>query len=281
MSELRATPHSSVVVHRNSRTIFKQESNNDHTFVRFLHERIDELDTKGRLPWINAVMIGHIASDRWDTVKGECTKYILRKFESERTFRFVNFGDSQLRHGYSHWINDLQKTDCVQGNLTEFRKLLATPHNPKPSFRDIVEQLLSDEITSLITLDRFGAIGTFKGQKDQVVLAWPFDLADIVDTTGAGDAFGAGIVSNVLPASDTKNRPAWRSIAGYGETVDASRIWAAYACKHLGGASNCPDARELSSFEGSLRRQCVRSHVKTMEVNEVSDFLQIFDRVYS
>jgi len=161
------------------------------------------------------------------------------------------------------------------------RQIMATADNPRPRLTGIIQRLISDEITSLITLDRFGAIGTFKGDPRQIVIAWPFELK-IVDTTGAGDAFGAGVVANAISQNDL-------DIHGFRKIIDQGRFWAAKACQTEGGSSQCPTKKELESFSKEILagenhtdsgNPCIPSNVKVVEVREALDILRILDRAY-
>ena len=139
------------------------------------------------------------------------------------------------------------------------------------SLKEMLEWF-SDKCTIVITLGHMGAVARRKGS-DSVVLAWPYDLrrADIKDTTGAGDAFGAGFVSTALKKKGLKTDKDLK------EAAEVGRLWGAYACTTLGGANDCPGEVDLDKFAGH-HSKFRESEVKTME--EAEPILKILDRVF-
>jgi len=187
--EMKSTPHSTIIAHQQKRGILKLESEQDRSFFEYLRRRLADLEALGFSPWIKAVMVGHVAPDRWPENAGRCTEEVLTSFSEVECFKFANFGESQNRLGYDRWKKQLQNLDCFEANLGEMRGLMSAPgDDPKP-LRDIIKQLIADGVTALITLDRFGAVGTFKGDQ-RIVMAWPFELKGIIDTTGRAMRLG-------------------------------------------------------------------------------------------
>jgi sugar/nucleoside kinase (ribokinase family) len=219
-------------------------------------------------------MIGHIAADRWPDAEGKCTDLILEWSRNRKCYKFANFGGSQIKYGYDRWKEQLSNLDCFESNLAEMRTLMATASGRHLSLAEIIQRLTSDRVTALITLDRFGAVGTYKGDPRHIVMTWPFDLEDIVDTTGAGDAFGAGIVATAME-SGVNDIYALRAV------IDAARFWAAKACLSHGGSSRCPTRSELESFSKGIVGSGIPSDVKVLELREAVDILRILDRAYT
>jgi hypothetical protein len=71
-----------------------------------------------------------------------------------------------------------------QLNLHEMRRFFSQ-RNARVSLFDIVQWFRERRITAVITLDKFGAIGTYKDGRDGIILAWPFEIQGFVDSTGA------------------------------------------------------------------------------------------------
>jgi len=108
------------------------------------------------------------------------------------------------------------------------------------------------DINMIITLDKFGALGIMKEEKETLFMARPINnIEGFVDSTGAGDAFCAGMTSK-LKGNKTFSR------LDFKEAMERGRSWATYACKSYGGANHCPDKIAIDTFH----------HDKTKE-NEV------------
>jgi sugar/nucleoside kinase (ribokinase family) len=141
------------------------------------------------------------------------------------------------------------------------------------SLVDMIKWFRQRGVTAVVTLDKFGAVATYKGDDEDMIIAWPFDIENIVDTTGAGDAFGAGLVSRLVGKPDFQ----WGDLF---EAVRKARIWAAYACTTPGGCANCPDANALTRFETTLRNQARIAPVQPVSFEAALPILRLFDRAY-
>jgi sugar/nucleoside kinase (ribokinase family) len=130
------------------------------------------------------------------------------------------------------------------------------------------------EITAVLTLDRFGAVATFRGLEG-VLFAPSFELDDFEDSTGAGDAFGAGLVHSLclsggLPTFD-----------GFYSAIKSARLWSAHACTTRGAASQCPSQAELEAFEVDLRRRGQDpDQIDCRDLAAWDGILRILDRAY-
>ncbi len=91
-----------------------------------------------------------------------------------------------------------------------------------------------------------------------------------MDSTGAGDAFGAGLVSHLSSAD--------LSLEGFKQGIDRARVWAAYACCHVGGAANCPTSEELRVFQE--RMLAVSEEVLVLDRQSIKPILGILERIY-
>ncbi|HET6284657.1 MAG TPA: PfkB family carbohydrate kinase [Polyangia bacterium] len=240
-----ATGRSTIVVdnQNRTRTILREPAKGLSGVLPYLKKRF-ETARSGFKRDIGFVMIGHIQADRRDAsgTAGQCTREVIRQFAQDGCAVFANFGSTQTDLGWQFWAEDLERIAVFQLNLTEARSFFG---EPRLSLEEIVGRIQQLNLTGVITLDRFGAVCTFRGVRESVILAWPFRLEHIVDTTGAGDAFGAGLVSVLCRE---------RAIS-YGHMfagVDEARAWAAYACTKFGGAADCPDRATLSTFRDAL-----------------------------
>ena len=257
------TPSSSIVVHGAQRTIFGQKLAGGNHFIRHLETRLNDIKILShRNP--SAVMIGHIFCDCIAARKsiseenaatnngkcvaarrGECTDYVINTYKN-KTLIYCNFGRTQIQFGYSFWKSLLQYVSIVQLNLNEARRFFSTEENSKLTLVDIVDKLRNEGITAIITLNRFGAIGVYSGRKDCILLAWPLiETKDIVDPTGAGDAFAAGMISHLAGKKDF-------SFGEFLAAMEVARTWSAYACTKVGASKDCPNNHQLEAFRSAL-----------------------------
>ncbi len=234
------TPRSIIIVEGESRTILSYDCNDRNLFRPYLQNRLKAIDGE------HSVIIGHIHNDAYivdDEPRSLSTVYAIDHFAQKQRLIYLNFGATQLRYGIDFWRPYLAKCDIIQQNYQEFRQLMRgddTEHTP--SLSQIVERLHDLGIHGIITLDKFGAIGVKRGQKDRIYLLRPIDLGDrLVDSTGAGDAFCAGMVA-ALGGDRGIDDDSFVAALTY------ARNWAAYACCFFGGASHCPGRDELDTF---------------------------------
>ena len=219
----------------------------------------------------HAVMIGHIHADRDTNAGGQAggiSQSIIEKFHEEGIPLFVNFGSSQYRLGTSRWEPFLEKIECFQLDIDEIREFCA---DAKLVLLENMLDWFKDKCTVIITMERLGALARLKGS-DSLILAWPYDLRadEIKDPTGAGDAFGAGIVASALE-KPLNNDDALRM------ALEDGRLWGAYACTTLGGANMCPNCDTLKEF-GSRHQLFLPSETKPMK--DARPMLRILDRVF-
>ena len=77
-------------------------------------------------------------------------------------------------------------------------------------------------------------------------MAWPvLDVKKVIDPTGAGDAFAAGVTSYL------SERPKFTT-SDFQSAIGVGRVWAAYACRTKGGAGDCPGQKDLLKFQSEL-----------------------------
>ncbi len=60
--------------------------------------------------------------------------------------------------------------------------------------------------------------------------------------------------------------------------IDQARVWAAYACCHVGGAANCPTAYELSIFQEQMLK--ISEEVLVLDRQSIKPILGILERIY-
>ena len=264
-----STPFSTILVQGPERTIFTEVSATIlEAFFKHYHRRMEIFQRafSGKNP--RAVMIGHIHADSAAFLSGTMTQTVIENFSRQEIPVFTNFGSSQYSMGAVKWDGLLPKLACFQLDINEIRDFC------RPVQRVSLEEILDwfrDQCSVVITMERFGAVGRLKGS-DDIILAWPFDLdsKEIVDTTGAGDAFCAGVVASAIavPLKDEKSLK---------KAMEQGRTWGARACLTSGGAKDCPNLTELDSF---AKKHTLFSSTQVLSLKEARPLLRILDRAF-
>lgn len=272
LCESLSTPQSTILVTKGERTIFSQKIENITAFEDYMSERFKAV-TQYKTVDVGAVMIGHIYADNREINpenSADVTRSIIRKFRN-RSLIYANFGSSQIDYGSGFWKNSLKNIDVFQMTLTEVRSFFRDDPRVN-SISDIIHWFRKRGQTVIITLDRFGAIANYMNGNDGVIFAWPFEIGKLVDSTGAGDAFGAGLMASLY------KKDAF-SFGDFIEAIKNARLWAAYACTKLGGANECPDRKTLRDFE----KEAIKNEFYPIEIKNISDsdlILRLLDKVY-
>ncbi len=264
------TPQSTIIVQKGKRTIFSQRLSGSKSIVNHVERRLDQVDTL--LPTNKgSVMIGHITTDGYGKSRGLITKKIVDGFR-KRFLIFGNFGNSQLQLGIDAWITYLKRIDLLQLNLAEMRHLFKQQPGVQSLF-DILRWFKRQSITAVITLNRFGAIGTYKKGKNGLILAWPLDVGTVADTTGAGDAFAAGMISKLRGNKEY-------SFNDFSEAIRVGRLWASIACTAIGASNNCPDREDLETYRKKYASHSETS-VEIIDINHSKRIINLLDKANS
>ncbi len=286
-----ATTESTVIVSGAQRTILTGELTGFELFKEFVQRRMQQLDQLDRLG-VRAVMIGHIHVDGVGAGpgrEGEITKQIIDRYAEQNVIIFANFGRSQYKLGNKFWQRTLPKLTVFQLALDEVREFFGQDRTIT-SLRDIIKWFQDNEITAVITMDKVGAIATLGSGEHGVIFARPYDLGGrLLDSTGAGDAFGSGLVSyfidKITELEKLKGRISkkdWAqmmTIGNFEDAIERARHWAAYCCTTLGAASDCPDQNKLEGFRNTLGNQ-TSALVKRGDLNNFDDVMWFIDKAY-
>ncbi len=259
------TSKSTIIVEGNSRTVLSHDKNRKNLFRPFLEKRVSRLKSPA------SVIIGHIHNDKPDIAKHEkelSTLYAIDYFSTKASLIYANIGASQIAHGFDFWKKYLPKIDILQLNIHEIKELFQREGEASPPLQNIFDRLVRLNISAIITLDKFGAIGVMKNRSNALFLARPVELGDrFVDSTGAGDAFCAGMVS-VLNGKKSFSEEEFQS------AMEVARSWAAYACTSYGGANDCPDTKTISAFHKDI---VVDNEVLIYKDEGIKDILALID----
>jgi len=259
------TPKATVLVHQERRTVFSEAFRGGQATENHIQKRFNRLNQMLAGP-PGSVMIGHITLDADSHRPGLITRMAIDSFH-DRFLIFANFGNSQLQHGIGFWREGLKLIDLLQLNVEEIKKMFRQGDRFK-SLYEIITWLQYHSITSVITLSKFGAIGTYKSGKDGIVLAWPLDIGGLVDPTGAGDAFAAGMVASLQGKKEF-------TFQNFLAAIAQGRLWASYACTTIGACSGCPDTNTLDDY----CQQNSRLSDKRLEITESVNSEQIVNLI--
>jgi sugar/nucleoside kinase (ribokinase family) len=237
------TIRSMIIVEGIHRTILAQDGNSKNLFLPFLKNKVDKASDA------SSVIIGHIHNDHMDINQGKkdlSTSFVIDSFSGKGKFIYCNFGSTQLSYGFSFWKDSLKSIDILQLNIHEVRSFFTNKEDKTPTLLEIIEELSQLKISGIITLDKFGALGFMKNRAKTIFMARPVELGDeFVDSTGAGDAFCAGMVSVLDGKKEFKK-------SDFKEAMEVARSWAVYACKSYGGANNCPSHDTLDAYHQKI-----------------------------
>ena len=232
------TANATIIVHEGKRTIFSKIYSGTDIARKHIIERFGSLNT---LPVNRAsLMIGHVPLDRKSRREDLITRQILSLAPSG-WLTLINPGPSQYQLGLNYWKQDLRQADIIQLNLLEIKTFFANS-DLSDSLSQIIDHLAKMSITAIITLNKSGAIGIHKSKKNCIIVADPLPIQDVVDPTGAGDAFAAGVVCAL-------NGNKSFSFDEFVAAIQTGRLWASYACTTFGASGECPNAARISNFE--------------------------------
>lgn len=269
------TPSSTVIVSGTERTIFSQPPGKVGNFSSFMNKRLEAFNQESsRHPRV--VMIGHIYADNGkhkDLERGECTIAILNKFHN-RSLILANFGNSQIKHMSKFWEEHLSKINVFQLNIKEAKKFFQDRDDVN-TLTDIIKWFKNKKVNAVITLDKFGAIATHRDYEG-VIIAWPIISAtQVKDTTGAGDAFAAGMASVLCENNSVKD-------IHFQSALKVARLWAAESCKHIGASGKCPNKKDIEEYQQCLQNEAVEfsrpiTPIATMSMGSAYDILSLID----
>ena len=244
------TAFATLIVLAAKRTILNYRARGNATvFRRHLRKRLKRVgELTGSSPTV--IHISHLpnftsSSSGGAEIGNEVIKEVLRTYKGKCIVSY-NPGSSQIQYGIRYWETELKSTSILQLNMSEAKQLFSKD-GMSTSLVDMIHWFKEREISVVITLDRFGAVGSHKSGKNGIVFAWPIELPEdeLVDPTGAGDAFAAGVISELCTNANY-------DFQDFLKAVDTGRYWSAYACTTLGGAGSCPNRTALLKFQSEI-----------------------------
>jgi sugar/nucleoside kinase (ribokinase family) len=263
------TIRSVIIVEGPHRTILAQDQNTKNLFLPFLRSQIDLL-----CDGFSSVIIGHIHNDNMQINSGIddlTTAYAIDHFNAQNKFIYCNLGSTQLEYGFSFWKDKLKLIDMLQLNIDEVRSFFRVD-DKAPSLLEIINSLRELGVSGIITLDKFGAIGFMSDIKNTIFMARVVELGDeFVDSTGAGDAFCAGMISIL---NGKKNF----TVDEFKHAMEVARSWAVYACKSYGGANNCPTSGTIDAYHQKIN---FKNEVLEYSDDRMVDIISLIDTSFT
>jgi len=186
---------------------------------------------------LDFIIIGHIHSDYKNTAS--LTKEVINYYHKKQIPIFANFGLSQISYGFNEWKSSLSKLDLLQLNIDEVKALF---FEQNITSIDKILGLFRGVCTIAITLGELGAIIQMKKEKNALYIpAYKLKNNEITGTVGAGDAFGAGLLSYITEKKSKITKIPLPALS-------RANICAAQACTMDLLSYSFPDFIELNSF---------------------------------
>ncbi len=211
---------------------------------------------------LDFIFIGHIPSDFQNN--GFLTKEIINSFNEKHIPIYANFGLSQIIQGFDAWKDILSKIDFLQLNLFEFKKFFY--HQEIRHLSQVLDQL-RNYCTIIITCGGLGALVQAK-KSQKIIYVRPYELSkdEIIGTDGAGDAFGAALLSCLIqkyPKTGEIPRTA----------LHIANICAAHSCTMDFSSNIFPDLNELNNFSNNQ----VSPLIENFNIRDGNQILNIID----
>lgn len=220
----------------------------------------------------SAVLIGHVPRGI-ETPESTMSvlEHAINKYRN-RTLIYTVLGSSQLRLGWKFWQKHISDNiNVFQLNLSEAKDFFSEDAQPA-TINTVLDCLREMRVSAVLTMDKFGALA-IHSKSDDIYVAWPIVNAyDVVDSTGAGDAFAAGMVSVLSDIG-----PAFTENDFQLALVEGSR-WAGATCTTIGGAGRAP-GKELSAFVEN-NKKCKRNNVETRKPINMQELLTFIDLAF-
>ncbi len=267
------TPSSTILVNELQTTVFSEKFVEGKSFQYHLEKRFHDIEARlGITP--GAVMIGHIYSDKSNGhphVPGECTRYIIDRWQGKAPI-FLNLGHSQIELGIGFWEEAFLQATVIQMNIWEYKQLMKEEEH-FPSLRKIIDWFTHRKISGVISMGRFGALGTYRDGKDGLIYGQPLLTPEmIVDTTGAGDAFAAGLAAALIGKKDF-------TFPDFQDAMAQAGLWASYACTTYGGSGSCPGRPTLETFLREIDGDYL-TPVRIIKKESAGHMLDMMDHLY-
>lgn len=174
---------------------------NERTIFSYNSDRKFNPDIKTFADWPNVFLssVGKEVEALYRTIEEAKSKYGFKLF--------FNPGSKELRYSHSSIVKILESVDYLIANIEEGCALL----NPGLSrsqvdIEDLISMLMQKGIKNVVLTD--GVAGVYYSNNYRVEHADALKV-DVVEKTGAGDAFASGYISAVLHKQDIATAVKW------------------------------------------------------------------------
>lgn len=252
---------------------------NPSVFQKHVQKRLKHVtESTGALPTV--IHISHLpnfktTNSRDIAIGNEVIKDVLRTYGGKgKSIISFNPGSSQIQRGIRYWEADLMKTSLLQLNMSEAKQIFSVD-GLSTTLVDMIHWFQERAISVVITLDRFGAVGSYKAGDEGLIFAWPIELSptEMVDPTGAGDAFAAGVVSEICAHPNF-------GFTDFLAAITTGRYWSAYACTTLGGAADCPDRQIISKFRADIAQRKTHNRIELIDQDHAVRDLKLINKAF-
>lgn len=184
----KATSLSIIINFQKERTIFSQHVQREHNFS------FENISTK----WIYLTSLGN----KW-TKAYEKTVGFAKKTGAKIAF---NPGTLQLEKGYEYIKNILEKTEILFVNKEEAAKVISIKYKVL-SIKELLTQL--QKLGPKIVVITDGKNGSFAIDEKGNILEHEIVQAEVVEKTGAGDAYSSGFLAAFLHNQSIADAMKW------------------------------------------------------------------------
>ncbi len=127
---------------------------------------------------------------------------IIKLLRKKNILTFVNLGVSDCQRPVDQICQFLKYTDILILNSHEFSELIKKPYEEIVFKKNVLKNI--DCLKNKLVIITDGEKGSYGYLDNQVFFEKAFKLESIVDTTGAGDAYTSGFISEYLKSKDIK-----------------------------------------------------------------------------
>jgi sugar/nucleoside kinase (ribokinase family) len=286
-----ATSRSVILITQAERTVLGQAGSAVESWATGLPNQVRNFVTKHANNSTYA-MIGNIPKEN-DSL-GDAALITEQTIEAlgERAFIYFNPGRAQYSVCYHRWESVFPKIACLQMNIDEARifiertnqcgcrqcqiyRPIRDPQERKHvSLRCIMEFFSKINVTAVITLAGNGSVAVIRDNPMKIIFTWPEEPETLRDTTGSGDAFGAGIVWSFAEFGNPK------SLTDYVRAFAVGSFWGAAACTDFGaskGLVDIPKAKKLYANIGVPETDSNSMPALVLDIKKASGLLYLLD----
>lgn len=278
------TSHSVIIIGNAERTVRTLSGSIAENWARGLPETVSRFIAQVPDNQIIA-MIGNIPKQNDEGADAAIiTEHTIDAFGKKAAFVYLNPGRARYSLCYHHWEHAFPKIGCIQMNIDEARDFVERSMNcaicrklvpdlskgsrKHASLRSLLDFFIRTKMTAVITLAGSGSAAVVQSNPEKVIITWPEEPAEVLDPTGSGDAFGAGVVWAYV------NLGGLVSVEDYVKAFTIGSMWGASACEKRGGCNGHPTEAASTKRLGTSAQDLPAIH---LEFSKASRLLYMLD----